>query len=67
MSEVMIRCQNLTKYYGKSRGIENLNLEVFEGEVFGFLGPNEFCGTYSVSMEQLSIGHESKSWQQFWD
>jgi ABC-2 type transport system ATP-binding protein len=40
MNEVVIRCQNLTKYYGKSRGIENLNLEVFEGEVFGFLGPN---------------------------
>jgi ABC-2 type transport system ATP-binding protein len=40
MSEVVIRCQNLTKYYGKSRGIENLNLEVLEGEVFGFLGPN---------------------------
>ncbi len=40
MSDVVIRCQDLTKYYGKSRGIENLNLEVFEGEVFGFLGPN---------------------------
>jgi len=36
----VIRCQNLTKYYGKSRGIENLNLEVLEGELFGFLGPN---------------------------
>jgi len=40
MSDVVIRCQDLTKYYGKSRGIENLDLEVFEGEVFGFLGPN---------------------------
>jgi ABC-2 type transport system ATP-binding protein len=40
MSEVVIRCQDLTKYYGKSRGIENLNLEVLEGEMFGFLGPN---------------------------
>jgi len=40
MSEVVIRCQDLTKYYGESRGIENLNLEVLEGEVFGFLGPN---------------------------
>ena len=36
----MISCQNLTKYYGKSRGIENLNLEILKGEVFGFLGPN---------------------------
>jgi ABC-2 type transport system ATP-binding protein len=40
MSEIVISCQDLTKYYGKSRGIENLNLEVLEGEVFGFLGPN---------------------------
>ncbi len=40
MSEVVIRCQDLTKYYGKSRGIENLSMEVLEGEVFGFLGPN---------------------------
>ncbi|MHA2024309.1 MAG: ABC transporter ATP-binding protein [Candidatus Thorarchaeota archaeon] len=36
----MIRCQDLTKYYGKSRGIENLDMEVLKGEVFGFLGPN---------------------------
>jgi ABC-2 type transport system ATP-binding protein len=40
MSDVVIRCQDLTKYYGQSRGIENLNLEVLAGEVFGFLGPN---------------------------
>jgi len=40
MSDVVISCKNLTKYYGKSRGIENLNLEVHAGEVFGFLGPN---------------------------
>ena len=31
---------NLTKYYGKSRGILNLNLDVKEGEFFGFIGPN---------------------------
>ncbi len=40
LSDVVIKCQDLTKYYGKSRGIENLNLEVLAGEVFGFLGPN---------------------------
>ena len=32
--------ENLTKYYGSVRGIEDLNLEVRQGEVFGFLGPN---------------------------
>ncbi|MDP7511681.1 MAG: ABC transporter ATP-binding protein [Dehalococcoidia bacterium] len=36
----VIQADNLTKYYGKSRGIEGLNLEVQEGEIFGFLGPN---------------------------
>ena len=40
MSDIVIRCQDLTKYYGKARGIEGLNLEVLQGEVFGFLGPN---------------------------
>lgn len=32
--------QQLTKHYGKQRGVENLSLEVKPGEVFGFLGPN---------------------------
>ena len=36
----MIQIKNLTKYYGKSRGIIDLNLEVKEGECFGFIGPN---------------------------
>jgi ABC-2 type transport system ATP-binding protein len=31
---------DLTKYYGKNRGIENVNLKIGEGEVFGFIGPN---------------------------
>ena len=35
-----ISLQNLTKSYGKSRGIEDISFEVFPGEVFGFLGPN---------------------------
>jgi len=38
--ETKIRIQNLTKFYGKQRGIENLDLEIFSGEIFGFLGPN---------------------------
>jgi ABC-2 type transport system ATP-binding protein len=40
MSEYIIETQNLTKYYGKTRGIENLNLQVNQGEIYGFLGPN---------------------------
>ena len=35
-----IEAMNLTKYYGKARGIINLNLTVGKGECFGFIGPN---------------------------
>ncbi|HEY9063285.1 MAG TPA: ABC transporter ATP-binding protein [Pseudobacteroides sp.] len=35
-----IEINNLTKYYGRSRGIIDVNLEVKEGEIFGFIGPN---------------------------
>lgn len=36
----VIEIKELTKYYGKSRGIIDLNLSVDEGEFFGFIGPN---------------------------
>lgn len=35
-----IEMKGLTKFYGKSRGIVDLNLTVPEGEFFGFIGPN---------------------------
>ncbi len=35
-----IQTKNLTKYYGKARGVIDLNLSVEEGEFFGFIGPN---------------------------
>lgn len=36
----VIETRNLTKSYGKARGIIDLNLTVNEGEFFGFIGPN---------------------------
>ena len=36
----VIKTENLTKYYGKARGIIGLDLEVKQGECFGFIGPN---------------------------
>lgn len=35
-----ISITNLTKKYGKRRGVTNLTLEVEQGDIFGFLGPN---------------------------
>ncbi|MHA2005694.1 MAG: ABC transporter ATP-binding protein [Promethearchaeota archaeon] len=45
---IIIQTSNLTKYYGKSRGIENLDLEIFQGEIFGLLGPNGAGKTTTV-------------------
>jgi len=36
----MIEVENLTKYYGNIRAIENVTFRVEKGEVVGFLGPN---------------------------
>lgn len=36
----IIRIKNLSKYYGKQRGIDDISFEVKEGEIFGFIGPN---------------------------
>jgi ABC-2 type transport system ATP-binding protein len=36
----VIEINNLTKLYGKSRGITDVSFTVQEGEIFGFIGPN---------------------------
>ena len=36
----VVKTENLTKYYGKARGIIGLDLSVEQGECFGFIGPN---------------------------
>ena len=36
----VIEVANLTKYYGKARGIVDVSFNVDEGEIFGFIGPN---------------------------
>ena len=35
-----INTEQLTKFYGKNRGITDVNLSVEEGDFFGFIGPN---------------------------
>lgn len=36
----LIELNQLTKYYGKSRGIIDVSFAIEEGEIFGFIGPN---------------------------
>lgn len=45
-----IETRGLTKYYGRVVGLENLSLEVAQGEVFGFLGANGAGKTTTIRM-----------------
>lgn len=36
----VIEIKNLTKTYGKSRGIDEVTLSIKQGEIYGFIGPN---------------------------
>jgi ABC-2 type transport system ATP-binding protein len=46
----MIHTENLAKEFGNILAVDNLNLEVAEGEVFGFLGPNGAGKTTTIRM-----------------
>ena len=46
----MIVCQNLTKEFGSMTAVDNLNLNINAGELFGFLGPNGAGKTTTIKM-----------------
>ena len=53
MSEQAIVLNELTKHYGKHRGINNLSFSVNQGEFFGFIGP---CGAGKSTMIRTLMG-----------
>lgn len=46
----MIRLENLTKDFSRLRAVDNLNLHVKKGEIFGFLGPNGAGKTTTIRL-----------------
>ena len=40
MKECILKTEHLKKYYGTTRGIEDVSIELNKGEIYGFIGPN---------------------------
>ena len=57
----MIHTENLTKKFKTTLAVDRLNLDIREGEVFGFLGPNGAGKTTTVRMLTCLIGPTSGS------
>jgi len=50
----MIETKNLTKAFGKLLAVNNLNITVNSGEIYGFLGPNG-AGKTTTANKRYSI------------
>jgi len=59
----MIVIENLTKIYGKVKALDDLNLEVHPGEIFGFLGPNGAGKTTTIRiLTTLTKPSSGRAW-----
>ena len=74
MSEIVIELKNLRKYYGRSRGIEDVSMKINKGDIYGFIGPNgsgksttirtimglinKTSGSIFINGEELDINNE---------
>ena len=54
-----VQTAGLTKDYGRNRGLFDLDLEVDEGEVFGFLGPNGAGKTTTIRL-LMGLIHQTR-------
>ena len=50
MKEPIIEFENLCKNYGDKKAVDNLNLQIYEGEIYGLLGPNGAGKTTTILM-----------------
>jgi ABC-2 type transport system ATP-binding protein len=50
MKDPIIQLQGLTKHYGALKAVDDLNLDIYRGEIFGLLGPNGAGKTTTILM-----------------
>lgn len=58
----IVKVSNLTKFYGKTKGIEKVSFEIHEGEIYGLMGPNGAGKTTTLrSMLNLISSNSGKT------
>ena len=50
MENAIIELNGLTKFYGSLKAVDNLNLTIGKGEIYGLLGPNGAGKTTTILM-----------------
>ena len=64
MSQVLLKAENINKYFGATRAVADLNLELFTGEIHGLIGENGsgkstfssmLCGIHTISSGTLTL------------
>ena len=50
MSDTILEIKNVSKYFGKTKVVDNLSFDVKAGEILGFLGPNGAGKTTTIKM-----------------
>ena len=59
MAKVVLELKNVSKSFGKRKVIDNISLDVKEGEIYGFLGPNGSGKTTTIKMILRLIDSDS--------
>lgn len=57
--EAVLQIKGLNKYFGHKKVVDDLNLELYRGEVFGFLGPNGAGKTTTIKMVMSLLQRDS--------
>lgn len=50
MSELILKCENISKSFGKKQVLSDVSLNVYEGDILGFIGPNGAGKTTTIKL-----------------